>query len=93
MPCLHLQVKPTQFDPIAGASPYLRTGLDGDRIQYPKRCVMKYKQDGVLDKNRTMYNAQKPNICTNVITIIIIIIILIIIIIMIIIRIMTVINF
>jgi hypothetical protein len=25
---------------------------DGDRIQSPKSCVLKYKQDGVLDKNR-----------------------------------------
>jgi hypothetical protein len=27
-------------------------------------CVLKYKQDGVLDQNRTMDNAQKHNICT-----------------------------
>jgi hypothetical protein len=31
---------------------------------YPKLCIFKYKQDGVLDKNRTMDNAQKHNICT-----------------------------
>jgi hypothetical protein len=38
---------------------------DGDRIQSPKRYVLKNKQDGVLDKNRTMENVQKHNICTN----------------------------
>jgi hypothetical protein len=26
-------------------------------------CVLKYKQDGVLDKKRTMDNVQKHNIC------------------------------
>jgi hypothetical protein len=29
---------------------------DGGGIQSPKLCVLKYKQDGVLDKNRTMDN-------------------------------------
>jgi hypothetical protein len=38
---------------------------DGDRIQSPKRCILKYKQDGVLDKNRTMDNVQKHNICSS----------------------------
>jgi hypothetical protein len=38
---------------------------DGDRIQFPKRCVLKYKQDGVSDKDNTMHNVQKYNICTN----------------------------
>jgi hypothetical protein len=37
-----------------------------NRIQSPKRCGLKYKQDGVLNKNRTMDNAKKYNICTNV---------------------------
>jgi hypothetical protein len=37
---------------------------DGDRIQSPKRCVLKNKQNGVLDKDKTMDNAQKHNICT-----------------------------
>jgi hypothetical protein len=32
----------------------------------PKRCVLKNKQDGVLDKDRAMDNNQKHNICTNV---------------------------
>jgi hypothetical protein len=36
---------------------------DGDRIQSPRRCVMKNKQDGVLDKDRTMDNVQEHNIC------------------------------
>jgi hypothetical protein len=36
---------------------------DGDIIQSPKRRVLKYKQDGVLDKNRTMDNVQNHNIC------------------------------
>jgi hypothetical protein len=31
---------------------------EGDRIQSPKRCV--------LNKNMTMYNVQKHNICINV---------------------------
>jgi hypothetical protein len=39
---------------------------DGDRIQSPKRCVLKYKQDGVLDADRTMDNVHKHNICINV---------------------------
>jgi hypothetical protein len=38
---------------------------DGYRIQSPIGCVLKYKQDGVLDKDRRMNNAQK-HICTNV---------------------------
>jgi hypothetical protein len=33
-------------------------------VQSPKRCVFKYKQDGVLDKNRRVGNVQKHNICT-----------------------------
>jgi hypothetical protein len=36
---------------------------DGVRIQYPKRCVLKDKQDDVLDKEETMDNVQKRNIC------------------------------
>jgi hypothetical protein len=38
---------------------YLKT----DRIQFPKHCVLKYKQDSVLDKKRMMDNVQKHNIC------------------------------
>jgi hypothetical protein len=53
--CLHLQVKPTQLGP-----------KDGNRIQSPKGCVLKNKQDGVLDKDKTMDNVQKHSICTNV---------------------------
>jgi hypothetical protein len=34
-----------------------------DIIHHP---VLKYKQDGVLDKNRTMDNVQKHNTYTNV---------------------------
>jgi hypothetical protein len=30
-----------------------------------RNVVFKYKQDGVLDKNRTMDNVQKHNICIN----------------------------
>jgi hypothetical protein len=37
---------------------------DGDRIQSPKLCVLKNKQDGVLDKDKMMDNVQKHNICT-----------------------------
>jgi hypothetical protein len=36
---------------------------DGDRTQSPKRCVLKNKQDGVLDKDRTMDSVNKQNIC------------------------------
>jgi hypothetical protein len=36
---------------------------DGDRIQSPKRCVLKYKEDDVLDKDRRMDNVQEHNIC------------------------------
>jgi hypothetical protein len=39
---------------------------DKDRIQSPKPCVLKNKEDGVLDKDRTMDNVQKNNIRTNV---------------------------
>jgi hypothetical protein len=35
-------------------------------MQSPKRCVLKYQEDGALDENRTMDNVQKHNICTNV---------------------------
>jgi hypothetical protein len=31
---------------------------DGNRIQSPKHCVLICKQEGVLDKNRTMDNVQ-----------------------------------
>jgi hypothetical protein len=41
---------------------YLKTG----RVQSPKRCVLKYKQDSVLNKNRTMDIVQKHHIRTNV---------------------------
>jgi hypothetical protein len=75
--CFRLQVKPNRLDPIDNAIPNLRTGAvwaqlswfslkTGDRIQSPKRCVMKYKQYGVLDKNMTMDDVQKHNIYTNV---------------------------
>jgi hypothetical protein len=37
-----------------------------DRIQSPEHSVLKYKQDGVLDKNRTVDNVQKFNIYANV---------------------------
>jgi hypothetical protein len=39
---------------------------DGDRIQSPRRCVLKNKEDGVLDQDKTMANVQEHNICTNV---------------------------
>jgi hypothetical protein len=34
-----------------------------------KRCVLKNKQDGVLDKGKTMDNVQKHNICTGVLNV------------------------
>jgi hypothetical protein len=40
--CLRLQEEPTQLGPIDRASPYL---------QFPKKCVLKNEQDGVLDKD------------------------------------------
>jgi hypothetical protein len=40
---------------------------DGDKIQAPKRPVLKYKQDGGLDRNRKMDNVQKPNVSSDVI--------------------------
>jgi hypothetical protein len=40
---------------------------DGDRVQSPKRCVLTYKHDFFLDKNRMMDNLQKHNICTKVV--------------------------
>jgi hypothetical protein len=38
----------------------------GDRIQSPKRRVLKNKQDGVLDKDKTMDNVKKHHISTNI---------------------------
>jgi hypothetical protein len=35
---------------------------DGDRIQSLKNFVLNYKQDVVLDENRTMGNVQKHNV-------------------------------
>jgi hypothetical protein len=35
-------------------------------MQFTKRCVLKYKQDSVLDGNRTKDNVQKYNICIRV---------------------------
>jgi hypothetical protein len=35
-------------------------------MQSPKRYVLKNKQDGVLDKDKTKVNVQKHNICSNV---------------------------
>jgi hypothetical protein len=35
-------------------------------MQSPKRCDLKEKQDGILDKDKTMNNVQKRNICINV---------------------------
>jgi hypothetical protein len=56
--------QPTQLGPIDRASPYLRTPVlpdDGNRIQSPKRCVLKYKQDDIFDKDKTMDNVQERN--------------------------------
>jgi hypothetical protein len=39
---------------------------DGEKIQSPKRCVLKYKHDGILNIKRTLGIVQKHNICTNV---------------------------
>jgi hypothetical protein len=72
--CLRLQVEPTQLNAINRAvrDQFYRLGPselvlpeDEDKIQSPKHCVLKYKQDGVSDKNRTMDNVQKHNICTS----------------------------
>jgi hypothetical protein len=38
----------------------------GNRIHSPKRCVLKDKQDNVLDKGRMMDNVQKHNIFTGI---------------------------
>jgi hypothetical protein len=47
---LRPRVKPSQLGRIKRASPHIR--LDGCRIRSPKRCVLKYKQDDILDKRR-----------------------------------------
>jgi hypothetical protein len=44
--------------------PVLPEDRDRDRIQSLKDCVLKYKLDCVLDKNRTLDNVHKHNICT-----------------------------
>jgi hypothetical protein len=38
---------------------------DGDRIQSPKRYVLKYKQDDILHKDETMDNIRERNGCKN----------------------------
>jgi hypothetical protein len=43
-----------------------RASTSGARESSLRNAVLKYKHDGVLGKNRTMDNVQKPNICTNV---------------------------
>jgi hypothetical protein len=43
---------------------FFKTKRFGDWIL--KRCVLKNKQDGVLDKDKTTENVQIHNICTNV---------------------------
>jgi hypothetical protein len=63
---LRLQVKLTQLDPIDIKKSLQLLPQDGDRIQSKKRCDLKYKQDGVLVKNRTINIAQKSNIFINV---------------------------
>jgi hypothetical protein len=55
--CLRLQVRPTQLGPIYRASPHLQTPMS-----VPRWGVLKNKQDGVLDKDKTMGNVQKRNI-------------------------------
>jgi hypothetical protein len=37
---------------------------EGDRIQSPKRCVLKINRT-FLDKDKTMDNVQKHNTCNN----------------------------
>jgi hypothetical protein len=37
---------------------------DGDRIQPPKRWVLKKKTGRFLDREKTIDNVQKRNICT-----------------------------
>jgi hypothetical protein len=38
---------------------------DGDRIQSPKHCGLKYKQEDILDKDETMGNVRERNGCVN----------------------------
>jgi hypothetical protein len=42
---------------------------DGDTIQFPKRCVLKCKQEDILNKDKMMDNVQKrrANICNRII--------------------------
>jgi hypothetical protein len=71
MSCLVQSARPSLHSNIFGDLLHTHVGLililpeDGSRIQSTKRCVLTYKQDGVLDKNRTVVNVQKHNICTN----------------------------
>jgi hypothetical protein len=54
-------VKPTQLDPVDRASPYFQEQVlheDGERIQSPKRCALKNKQNYDLDKDKKMDNVQ-----------------------------------
>jgi hypothetical protein len=41
---------------------YLKT----ETIHSPKRCGLKYKQDGVLDRNGAMHNVHRHNVCTRI---------------------------
>jgi hypothetical protein len=65
------------LDPIVRADPEMGTSsvdwaqlsrfyLKTETESSLQNVVLKYKQDGVLDKNRMMDNVQKHNICTNV---------------------------
>jgi hypothetical protein len=55
----YLRTKTYRLDPNEEVLPE-----DRDRIQSPKRCVLKNKQDNVLDKDKTKSNIQKRNILT-----------------------------
>jgi hypothetical protein len=59
--CLRLQVKPTLAPSIGPTQEVLPE--DGERVQSRKR-VLKKKIGRSLDKDKTMDNVQKHNICT-----------------------------
>jgi hypothetical protein len=57
-------VSETSLSPSSGKTYSVLSNLKTETESSHRNVVLKYKQDDVLDKNRTMDNVQKHNICT-----------------------------
>jgi hypothetical protein len=60
---LYLKCRPVSLSKLALSDLVLPE--DGDRIQFPKYCVLKEKQEDSLNKEKTIDNVQKHKISTN----------------------------